>query len=253
MKAVWKGAIAFGLVNIPVKLYSVAEPKAISFRLLCGKCRSPLRYKRWCDKCKKEVSWENVVKGIEYARGKYFVITRDVLKKLRPEKSDLIEIMFFTDKGSIDPIYIGRRYYVVPDKAGEKAYFLLKEVLQATAKIAIGKFVMKEKQYLCAIESYKQGLLLTTLNYAYEVRPIDLIEELKITPKLGKKELALAKELIKKLYEEEFDINAFKDEFAEGLKELIKKMIKGEKIVVKKKRKKKKLTLVQALKASIGK
>ena len=224
MKAVWKGAIAFGLVNIPIKLYSVAEPKAISFRLLCGKCHSPLRYKRWCDKCKKEVSWENVVKGIEYAKGKYFVVTKDVLRKLKPEKSDLIEIMFFIDKGSVDPIYVGKRYYVVPDKAGEKAYFLLKEVLQATAKIAVGKFVMKEKQYLCIIESYKQGLLLTTLNYAYEVRSIEDIEELKVSPKLSKKELMLAKELIKKLYEEEFDIAEIKDEFAEQLEEMIKKI-----------------------------
>jgi len=253
MKSVWNGSLSFGLVNIPIKLYSAVEPKVLGFRLLCGKCKTPIQYKRWCPNCKKEVPWEDVVRGLEITKGNYFVLTKEKLEKLKPEKTDVIDIIEFVDKGMIDPIYFDKNYYVVPEKAKEKAYFLFQEVLEATAKIAIGRFVMREKEYLCAIESYKGGLLLVTLNYDYEIRDIKKVEELKVRPKLNKEELKLAKELINKLYEKEFDISEFKDTFAQKLKEVIKKSLKGEKIIVKKEKAIPKKTLMAALKASIRK
>ena len=253
MKAVFKGYISFGLVNVPVKLYSAVEARAINFRLLHKKDNSPIHYKRICNQCKQEVAWKDVVKGVEYAKNKFFPVPPETLEKLKPEKSDYIDIVEFVDANAIDPIYFDKHYFVAPEKQKEKAYFLFREVLQATAKIAVGRMVMREKEYVIAIESYKKGMLLTTLNYAYEIRDINKIEELKTAPKLTAEQLNLAKELINKLYEEEFDINKFKDTFAEQLKEVIKKMAKGRKIKIKKAKKLKKQPLMKALKASLEK
>lgn len=254
MKAVWKGHIAFGLVNIPVKLYSAVEEQALGFRLLCGKCHTPIHYKRWCKKCKKEVTWNEVVKGIEIGKNKFFVLTKENIKKLKPEKTDQIEIVGFVDARQIDSIFFNKHYFVVPATSKEKAYFLFKEVLQMTAKAAIGRFVMKDKEHVCMIESYKNGLMLTTLNYAYEIRDLSKVEELRAAPKLSKEELKLAKELINRLYEKKFDIKEFKDTFAEKLKSIIKERLKEGKIVKAKKEKpskQKEKTLIHALKASI--
>ncbi|MBD3310376.1 Ku protein, partial [Candidatus Woesearchaeota archaeon] len=239
-------------VNIPVKLYSAVESEAPGFRLLHKKCNTPIRYKRWCKKCKEEVDWEDVVKGLKIKKGNFFVLTKKKLEKLRPEKTDEIEITEIIDSNQIDPIYFDHHYYVAPEKADEKAFALFKEVLQSTAKTAIGKFVMREKQHICAIQSYKEGLLLTTLNYAYEIRDMSRIEELKTAPKLKKEEVKLAKELVDRLYTEEFNIKEFRDTFAEELKKAIKKVIKGEEIKgVEVKKPEKKKRLMEALKASV--
>jgi DNA end-binding protein Ku len=251
MKSVWKGYLGFGLVQFPVSLYSAIEPKTFNFRILCGKCKTPLHYKRWCKKCNKEIEWQKVIKGIEIGKGKIIPLTKETLEKLKPEKSDLIEIIEFIDNHQIDPIYFNTHYFLVPQTQKEKAYFLFKDVLQATNKIAIAKFIMREKEHICAIRSYKKGLLLSTLNYSYEVRDINEIETLKTSPRLNKEELKLAKQIIDKFYEQEFNITNFKDTFAEKLKETLKKLEKGEKIIIKKKPKKEK-TLIQALKATLS-
>jgi len=246
MKSIWNGSINLGLVNIPVKLYSAIEPQTIKFRLLCGKCHTPIKYKRWCPKCKKEVSWQNTVKGFELSKGKYYILTKEKLEKLKPEKTDSIEIIEFVNSKQIDPIYFDKHYFVIPEKEKEKAYFLFKETLSATAKTAIGKIILKDKEHICSIESYKNGMLLTTLNYAYEIRDITKIPELKTAPRLSKEELKLAKQLINEFYEKEFDATKFRDTFAEKLKQAIKGTIKRE---IKKPRK---MNLIKALKASIN-
>jgi DNA end-binding protein Ku len=248
MKAVWQGSLAFGLVNVPVKLYSAINPKEFSFRILCKDCNTPLKYKRWCPSCKKEVLWENVVKGIEVSKNVIVPLPKEKLQKLKPEKSDVIEILEFVDQHAVDPIYFNKHYYISPAKAKEKAYFLLKEVLQSTAKGAVGKFIMREKEHVCYIESYKSGLILTTLNYAYEIRNISQIPELKQAPKLKKEEEELAKELINKYYKSKFDITQFKDTFSEKIIDLVKG--KKPKIIAKKPKSK---SLMQALKSSVKK
>lgn len=261
MKAIWAGEINFGLVSIPIKLYSAVESK-VNFRLIDKKTKTPIEYKRWNPKTNKEVPWRDIVRGLEIKKGEYIVITKEEINKLKPKKTNNIEIIQFVDSSQIDPIYFQKHYYAVPVKKKEKPYFLFKKILQDTAKVAIGKFVMREKEYICAISPYKKGLVVTRLNYAYEIRDISNLEELKNPPKLSEAELKLAKQLINQLYEEEFDISKFKDTFIDKLKAFVKKEIKKRKKVheipeekeIKKTKVEKtesKKNLIQALKASL--
>ena len=227
MKTIWNGSISFGLVTIPVKLYSAVQPKSLKFKLLSKKDNSPIKYKRVSEKDGKEVKWEDIVKGYEISKGNYYTITKEELSKLKPEKSDLIEVLEFVNVDRIDPIYFNSHYYVAPEKEKEKSFFLFKNVLQTSGKAAIAKFVMHEKEHVCVIVSYKNGLLLTTLNYAYEIRDISEIEELKGSISLREEELKLAKTLIEQLTKEEFKISQFKDTFKEQLDEAIKNKEKG--------------------------
>lgn len=254
MKAIWNGSISFGLVNIPIRLYSAVEAKqAKGFRMLHKKDNVPIKYKRWCPKHDKEVEWDDIVKGLEISKDKYFVLEKAELDRLKPEKSSTIDILEIIDAKQIDPIYFENHYFVGPDAEKEKAFFLLKHVLEQSAKAAVGRFVMREKEYVCAIESYKSGLLLTTLSYAYEIRDINKVEFLEKPPKLSQQEIALASQLIEKLLKKEFDITQFKDNYLEDLKELIRKKTKGRIIEVKiaDKKLKKEKNLIEALKASL--
>ncbi len=249
MKSTWKGSMSFGLVNIPVRMYSAVESKSFGFRLLHEECGTPVKYKRWCPNCQKDVAWNQITKGIELRKGHFLAISSEELKKLKPAKSDTIEIIAFTDAYQIGSIYVNKHYYLGPEKPKEKAYFLFKEVLQSTAKVALGRFVMREKEHTCMIGAYKLGLVLTTLNYAYEIRDINEIQELKEAPKLSEQELALAKQLIDKLYEESFDISQFRDAFADKLKEIIAKPGRKERAIPERKVERK--NLIEALRASI--
>lgn len=252
MKAVWSGSIAFGLVNIPINIYPATEITALGFRLLHKKDNTPIEYKRFCPKDKKEVAWNDIVRGLEIKKGEFYVFTKEELDKIKPKKTESIEITEFVDSHQIDPIYFNKHYFVSPTSSKEKAYFLFNEVLRDSAKVAIGRFVMRDKEYVCAIESYKNGMLLTTLNYAYEIRDIKEIRELAEKPKLEKEEVELAKKIISRLYSEEFEISKFKDTFAEELKEALKKKAKGIEIKeVKKPAKTKERGLMEALKASV--
>lgn len=253
MKSVWNGSISFGLVNIPVKLYSAVESKGFSFRMLDSKSNSPIKYQRISTKTGKEVPWKEIVKGIEISKNRFFVPSKEQISAIKPEKSDTIDIVEFVDDQQIDPIYFNSHYFVGPSKEKEKTYFLFREILQATARTALGRFVMREKEYVCAIKAYKEGLLLITLNYAYEIRDISKVDNISSAPKLQKQEMDLAKELINKLYKEDFDISKFKDTFAEEMEKMLKKAAKGETIEIKKeiKKEKKEENLIEALKASL--
>ncbi len=223
MKAIWKGSIAFGLVNIPVKLYAAVQPKQISFKLLCGKCHTPLKYKRYCPKCKREVVWQDVVKGIKIGN-KYIVLSKEQLKKLRPEQLNVIEIVGFIKPETVDKIYFHNNYYIAPDTKSAKAYFLLQEVLRTTATAAVARLVLHEKEYTALITAYKQGLLLTTLYYDYEVRDINAITEIaeaKKKTKITKQELQLALMLVEKLSKKQLKLEQFKDSFVEKLKAML--------------------------------
>jgi DNA end-binding protein Ku len=252
MKSIWNGSISFGLVNIPVKLYSAVESKSFGFRML-DKQGNPIKYKRVSEKTGKEVAWGDIVKGVEINKGKFFVPSKDQIAAIKPEKSDTIDIVEFVDQDQIDPVYFNSHYYVGPAKEKEKTYFLFREILQVTARTALGRFVMREKEYVCTIKAYKEGLLLTTLNYAYEIRDIAEVDNVAASTKISKAELTLAKELINKLYNNRFNIEQFKDTFAEEMEKLMKKAAKGETItaakVVKKPRKEE--NLIAALKASL--
>lgn len=239
MKAIWKGILSFGKVEIPVKLYSAIESQTLGFRMLHAKCKTPLTYQRFCPKCKKKVEWQDVVKGMELSDGSFFVITQEKLEKLKPERTDEIKITEFIDPDLIAPIYYDSHYYLAPNKVTEKAYFLLIKIMNDLDRVAIGTFVMREKEYVCVIQPYEHGLLITTLNYEYEIRPISRIEQLAVTvlPKVTKKEEQLAEQLVKKMTKKKFDISHFHDTFAEKLREQIKRAAAGKKLLVKRAKK----------------
>ncbi len=251
MKTVWTGSISFGLVNIPVRMYSASEPKSSGFRLLHKADNAPVEYKRWCPEHHREIPWEDIVKGFEVGKDIYYPLGRDEVRGLKPEKTDTIDITEIVDLGQIDPIYFDSHYFLGPDAEREKAYFLLKEVLQSSGKAAIGRFVMREKEYVCAITSYRRGLLLATLKYAHEVRDIDKVDFLEGRPKLSAQEVELAQMLVSKLRREEFDIGEFKDTFHDEVRKLVEAKMRGAVIEVKAVGRPRKRNLVEALKASL--
>lgn len=253
MKAIWTGTISFGLVEIPIKLSSAIQSTAFGFRLLHEKCHTPLEYERWCPHCKKEVTWENTLKGFELGDGSYRVFTKEELETLKPEKTDLIDIISFVAHDAIPDIAQENHYYALPSKKENKSYFLFRDALEQSSLVAVGKFVMREKEYLCTIEPYQKGLLLNTLNYDYEIRSIKDAFELKSTPKVSKSEISLALQLIKQMTQKKFDISKYKDSYVEKLKKELKTKkkkatIKREKIAPKTKEKK---DLVSVLRKSI--
>lgn len=257
MKAIWKGDLIFGKVEMPVKVYSAIESQSLGFRMLHGKCKAPLNYERICSKCKKKVLWEDVVKGMELADGSFFVITQEKLEKLKPERTDEITITEFVDPVLLLPIYFDAHYYLAPTKVTDKAYFLLIQAMEEQDKIAIGTFVMREKGYVVAIQPYEHGLLLSTLNYEYEIRPMSRIEQLSVavSPRVTKKEEQLAEKLIKKMTKKKFDMSKYHDTFAEKLAEQIKRAAAGKKLIAKRAKaavKERGASLLESLEESIG-
>ena len=234
MKSLWKGSIAFGLVNIPIKLYSAIEQKPLKMRLLHKDKLSPIRYKKWCDACTQEVSQDEIVRGIEVSPDKYVVISDEELRSIRPEKSTWIEIVEFVHSRQIDPIFFNAHYYAGPERPKDKTYFLFRDVLRQTAKTAIGRFVMREKEHVCAIEAYGRALLLTTLNYDYEIRDIARLDGLTEEPATSQVEMDLARQLLSQITVDEFDITRFHDTFEEDLQQLVAKKARGETISVQK-------------------
>lgn len=250
MKSIWKGNIAFGLVSIPVELYSAVESHSLGFKMLHKKCLTPISLKRWCEYDNEEVAYQDIVKGIKLPNGNYFIMTPENIKKLKPGKSDSIDIVEFIDQSQIDFIYMDKHYYMLPTAKSEKAYFLFIAALNDLNKVAVGQFVMREKQYACLIQPYKNGMLLTTLNYAYEIRNMPEIKAEMAKPLSA--ELKLAEQLVSALSVKKFDISKFKDEFETRLMERIQQAAKGmpihaEKIV----RARPEASLIEALKASL--
>jgi DNA end-binding protein Ku len=257
MKPIWHGTVSFGLVSIPVNLYSAINTETYDFDMLHAKCHHHITYERWCPHCKKKVPWQSIVKGIKKADGSYFIITKENLEALKPTKTDSISIVEFVPASEINPLYLEKHYYLAPKKTDEKAFFLFKQALATTDKVAIGQFVMRNKEYVCAITPYKDAFILNTLNYAYEIRDMKNIKELQKIPKVNTAELSLAKELIKKLTKKKFDLSKFKDTFIQQLKKAIasaKKTKKGRATKIKVTRKpKKEKALVSMLKQSLKK
>ncbi len=253
MKTSWKGSLTFGLVDIQIELYSAIQPHSIGFKLLHAKCHTPISYLRWCSHCKQEVAWDEIEKGIQLKDGTYFIITPENLKKLRPRKTENIAIVEFVDAQAVDPVLYDKHYYVMPAKAPYHAFFLFAAALADVSKIAIGQFVMRDKQYVCAIRPYRNIMLLTMLNYGYEVKKLAKMDELE-APKLDTKELKLAEMLMSKLYHKKFDIEQYKDTFALELVKKITELKKGVAIPEKEKvvEKPKPVSLIKALEASLS-
>lgn len=223
MKAIWTGSVGFGLVNIPVKLYSAVEESNLDLDMLDSKDFSNIKYKRINENTGKEVAWENIVKGY-MLDGKYVVLDKEDFERASPENSKHIEITSFTDEKDIDSNYFEAPYYLEPEKTGVRAYGLLREALKKSKKAGIGMFVMREREHLCIIKAQNDVLVLNRIRFAQEIRPTD---ELKVPDTTVKPaEVKMAVDLINQL-SGPFDITAFKDDYAEKLLKIIKEKSKG--------------------------
>jgi DNA end-binding protein Ku len=231
-RAIWSGSISFGLLNVPVKLYSAVSKKSVSFRELRASDGSRVRHKRVAESDGEEVPYEEIVKGYEIAPDQFVTITREELEELDPKKTRAIEILDFVDLDDIDPIYFDHPYYLGPDKGAEKAYKLLVEAMEESRKVAVARFVLRNRESLAALRPMDAVLTMATMRFADEVVSPDEISEAFESPdgEPAKRELDMAKTLIDSLTSD-FDASKYRDEYREELLALIERKAKGEEIV----------------------
>jgi DNA end-binding protein Ku len=232
-RAIWTGSISFGLLNVPVRMYSAVSRKNVSFRELRASDSSRIRHKRVAEADGKEVPYEEIVKGYELAPEQYVVLSRDELEELDPKKTRAIEIQDFVDLDEIDPIYFDHPYYLGPDKGAEKPYALLVKAMSDAHKVAVARFVLRNRENLAAIRPMGKVLTMATMRFADEVvSPEELGED--VIPedgrKLDKREIDMAKQLIDSL-SSDFDAGKYRDEYREELLSLIERKARGEEIV----------------------
>ena len=231
MASIWTGALTFGLVNIPVSLASaVRAAEKTSFRQLHKDDLTPIKYERVCPTDGEVVPWNEIVKGYEYTKGKYVVVTPEELAKVKTPSSKAVEMMDFVKSDEIDPRYFDTPYYLVPQKGGEKPYALLREALENTNMVGIGKLTLRQKEHLVAVRPIGDALVLEIMRFEDElVAPEDLrfpnAEEQKVRPQ----EIAMAEQLIGNLAEP-FDPSKYHDEYEEKLKTLLRAKLKGKKL-----------------------
>jgi DNA end-binding protein Ku len=233
-RAIWSGSISFGLLNVPVKLYSAVSKQTVRFRELREGDGSRVKHKRVAETDGKEVPYEKIVKGYEYAPDQYVVLTKDELSELEPPRSRAIEIQDFVDLDKIDPIYFEQPYFLGPDKGAERAYALLVQAMKEARKVAIARFVLRNEEHLAAIRPMEDVLTLTTMRFADEVSsPGDLdgevFEEAK-PKKPEKRELEMAKQLIDSLTSD-FEPGKYHDEYREELLALLERKAEGKEVV----------------------
>jgi DNA end-binding protein Ku len=231
-RAIWSGSISFGLLNVPVKLYSAVSSQKVSFRELREDDGSRVRHKRVAEEDGKEVPYEKIVKGYEISPDQYVVLTREELEELDPKKTRAIEIQDFVDLDEIDPIYFDHPYYLGPDQGAERAYALLVRAMEEERKVAIARFVLRNKEHLAAIRPMDGVLTMATMRFADEVVSPDqldgVIPEDEVKPE--KREVEMAKRLIDSLATD-FEPDKYRDEYREELLALIERKAKGEAIV----------------------
>lgn len=233
-RAIWSGSISFGLLNVPVKLYSAVSKKSVSFRELRESDGSRVRHKRVAEADGTEIAYEDIVKGYEIAPEQYVLITKDDLEELDPKKTRAIEVLDFVDLDDIDPIYFDHPYYLGPDKGAEKAYGLLVKAMADSNKVAVARFVLRNKENLAALRPMDGVMTMATMRFADEVvSPEEIaasIEAEDNSTKPSKKELDMAKALIDSL-SSDFDASSYRDEYREQLLALIERKAKGEAVV----------------------
>ncbi|HYF30398.1 MAG TPA: Ku protein [Chitinophagaceae bacterium] len=226
MRAIWTGAIGFGLVNIPVKLYSATQSSSLDLDMLDKKDHSNIKFQRVNEKTGKEVAWENIVRGFKY-NGEYVVLTDEDFKKASPEKSKVIEIAQFVKQEEVDTIFYETPYYLEPEKTGAKAYALLRDALEKSGKVALGTYVMRTKETIGLIKPMDNILVLNKIRFAQEIRDH---KDLKVPEDKSKpNELKMAMALIDQL-SGPFAIENYIDTYSDELMKLIEAKAKGKKI-----------------------
>jgi DNA end-binding protein Ku len=250
MKTIWKGAISFGLVTIPVKVYGATEEKSLHFNQLHVADGGRIRYKRVCAICGEEVSYQDIVKGYEYEKDHYVTLTDEELEALPLPTAHAIEIERFVESEQIDPIYFQRSYYLVPDGTGLKAYHLLREAIGDDGKVALAKVAFREKEHLATVRLRDNVLVLETMYWPDEIRTPrfdELDEEVELRPQ----EVRMARSLIDSLTDD-FQPDDFHDAYRAALEDLIAKKVQGEEITyVEEAEPSKVVDLMEALRASV--
>jgi len=229
-RALWKGSIAFGLVNIPIELHTAVRNSRPSFRMLHAKDHSPIKFERVCIRDGKPVAWEDLVKGFEYEKGHYVVLTKDDFKAAAVEKTRAIDIIDFVKAEEIDDRYFETPYYLAPSKGGERAYALLREAIRESGRIGVAKFILRETQHLAAVEVIDDALVLTTMRFADELADASSITFPAATG-IRKPELDMAKALVESLAAE-WDPSKYTDDYRENLMRVIKGKIKGKPVTL---------------------
>lgn len=230
MKSIWKGAIGFGLVNIPVKLYSAVQNSSLDLDMLDSKDLSRIKFQRISERSGKEVPYKRIVKGF-LLKGSYVVLEDKDFEHAMPEKTKLIALENFVNIAEINPIYYETSYYARPEPQGKKAYALLLKALQKSKKAGVARFVLRNNEHLCIIHPLNDLLVITKIRFEEEIRQT---HEIEVEPQTVKpKELQVGMALIKQ-YSGDFDISAFKDEYTKELIKIIKAKAKGRKTVVRK-------------------
>ncbi len=230
MKVLWKGAISFGLVNIPVSMYVATENKDIKFNYLHKECMSPIKYQKYCPNCDKEVTSNDIVRGYEYQKGTYVVINPDDFERIPREDTKTVDILDFVNLNQVDPIYFDKTYYLEPAPGGEKAYTLIVEAMRKTTRIAIAKVFIRSKQSLAALRVKDDVLCLETIFYPDEIRsPASLNHGLDPT-RIHDNEIKMAVSLIENL-STDFDPARYEDTYRQALWEMIEARIAGQEMV----------------------
>jgi DNA end-binding protein Ku len=252
MRSIWKGSINFGLVNIPVKLYSATEKSTLDFDMVDRRDLARVRYKRVNESTGDEIDWEDIGKAYMY-KGEYVVLENEDFEQAAPDKSKIIEINHFINENEIDTIYFENSYYVEPEKQGEKAYALLREALKKTGKIGVAQFVLRTAETLAVIKPMDNVLVLSKIRFAQEIRST---EEFNLPPKslVKPEEQKMAVALIDQ-YTKPFTIEKFKNEYARALLQVIKARASGKKAKVSRPREapRQAQSLMDQLKASLTK
>lgn len=219
MRAIWSGGISFGLIYIPINLYSATQTVSIDLDMLSKKELNPIRYARIDSETGKEVPWKDVVKGFEYSKGDYVVLTDEDFEKVDIHASKSIEIDAFVDADEIDPMFFEKPYYLEPDKGAGKTYALFVEALKKSNKVGVAEFVLRNREHLCILKPEGNMLMLNQMRYESEIRPTDSLEIPK-AKNSNEKELKMAAALIDSM-SEKFDPEEYKDDYINGLKKII--------------------------------
>jgi DNA end-binding protein Ku len=225
MRAIWKGSISFGLVNVPIALYPATSHKDLSFRLLRKSDLSPINYKRVAEADGKEVPWDQIVKGYEYEKGKFVIVGEEDFRRADIEATQTIEVLEFVRLQDIDPVFFDKPYYLEPQKQGAKAYALLREALKKMEMVGIAKVVLKTRQHLASVKPEQNALVLELMHFSEElVSPSSL--QIPQAPAIASREMQMASELIERL-SNTWDPAKYTDDYQHALMELIQKKVES--------------------------
>lgn len=247
--SVWTGIVSFGLVSIPVKLFSATTSHDVSFNLLHVDCKGRINLQNYCPQCERVVERSELVKGYQYEKSQYAIVTEEDLQSVKPDSSSTMDILQFTELRNVDPIFYDKTYYLGPDKGSEKPFALLATAMEETGRAAIGKMVMRNHEYLVLIRPAMEGLVAQFMLYKDEIRE----NENKVNRDLDlrSKEIDLAKQLVENLTED-FKPDDFKDDYVTKMEEMLEAKIQGRKLtVVKPASKPKVIDLMEALQKSV--